>query len=419
MTIAVKLRRIAVGVALAFLVGCASAAIDAQRGHEPIWVGAWASSQQIVEPENMAPPEAMRGATLRQIVRLSQGGATIRVRLSNAFGTAPLRIVSAHVAHAVAAGSPATEQGTDRVLTFAGETDLIIPAGADYLSDVLTYPVEAFDDLAISILYEEPPAQQTGHPGSRTASFLLAGDHLAATDMPHALRIEHWYQLSAIDVTAMPGAAAIVTLGDSITDGRGSTTDGNNRWPDMLAQRLQASPNTRHLSVLNHGVGGNRLLDDGKGPNALARFDRDVLAQTGARYVIILEGVNDLGVFTRDVERTAEEHAAFRARVIAAYDQIITRAHARGVKVIGATILPYGGGTVYLLSEADEADRQAINDWIRNSGRFDAVADFDALLRDPEHPDRLLPAYDTGDRLHPSPAGFRVMADAVPLEAFR
>jgi lysophospholipase L1-like esterase len=237
--------------------------------------------------------------------------------------------------------------------------------------------------------------------------------------LPDALKVEHWYQISGVDVVGPEKAAAVVTLGDSITDGHGATTNGNDRWPDVLAARMQADKSTRANGVLNEGIGGNRLLLDGLGPNALARFDRDVLAQTAVRAVIVLEGINDLGTLTRDHDVSAEEHAGLVLRIEAAYAQMIERAHAHGVRVIGATILPYAGSGYYHPGPESEADREAINAWIRGPGHFDSVVDFDQVMRDPQHPDRLLPAYDSGDHLHPGPAGYKAMGDAIPLALFR
>jgi lysophospholipase L1-like esterase len=209
-----------------------------------------------------------------------------------------------------------------------------------------------------------------------------------------------------------------VVLGDSITDGHGATTNGNDRWTDVLATRLQASSKTRNVGVLNLGIGGNHLLTDGLGPNALARFDRDVLAQTGVRWLIVLEGVNDLGGFTRLSDPAEAEHAAFVNRVIASYEQMITRAHSAHLLVYGATILPYSGSGYYHPPQSNEADRQVINQWIRTPGHFDKVIDFDKAMRDPSQPDRLLPAYDCGDHLHPNPAGYRAMGESIPLSFF-
>jgi lysophospholipase L1-like esterase len=268
-------------------------------------------------------------------------------------------------------------------------------------------------NLAISIHFDDPPAQQTGHPGSRATSYLTHGDLVSAPDLTNAKKVAHWYQLAGIDVSAASGAAAVIALGDSITDGHGATTDGNDRWTDVLARRLQAaSPN---LSVLNEGIGGNHVLTDGNGPNALARFDRDVLAQSGVRYVIVLEGVNDLGGLTRDHEVSPADHAAFVQRILAAYEQIVTRSHTHGIKALGATILPYKGSSYYHPGATNEEDRKVVNDWIRAPGHFDAVIDFDQVMRDPAERDRMLPAYDSGDHLHPSPAGYAAMANAIPL----
>ena len=383
----------------------------------PSWVGSWACSQQIPEPANALLPDELRNATLRQVVHLSASGNAIRIHLSNAFGIAPLHLMSVHIAHSISNGSAAIDPATDKAVEFAGESDVTIPAGAEYVSDSLRYIAEAATDLAISIHYDEPPEQETGHPGSRAISYLARGDLVSAADLPRAKKVDHWYQLSGVDVATSDSSFSIVILGDSITDGHGATTNGNDRWPDVLARRLQAA---RHpnLGVLNEGIGGNHLLTDGLGPNALARFDRDVLAQATVRYVIVLEGVNDLGGLARTMEASPAEHAGLVRRIIAAYQQIITRAHAHNLRVSGGTILPYVGSNYYHPDAASEADRQAVNAWIRTPGHFDNVIDFDTVMRDPAHPDRLLPAFDSGDHLHPSPAGYAAMANAVPLSIF-
>jgi lysophospholipase L1-like esterase len=382
------------------------------------WVGSWASSQQIPEPGNALPPAALRDATLRQIVHLTVGGGKLRVRLSNAFGTAPLTILSVHVARPLSRATGSIDPATDRALTFAGSPSVTIPAGADDYSDPIAFDTRPLSDLAVSIYLEVPPQRETSHPGSRETSFLVHGNHVAAAGLPGATRISHWFFLSGIDVRESGRGAAIVTLGDSITDGHATADNTNTRWPDDLARRLRSSATTRELSVLNVGTGGNRLLRYGLGPDALARFDRDVLAQTGVRYLIVLEGVNDLGTATRLAPITAAQHTLLVHRIIAAYRQIIVRAHAHGITVIGGTITPYMGSDYYHPAAASEADREAINAWIRQPGHFDAVIDFDRAVRDPKHPDRLLPAFDSGDHLHPSPAGYRAMAAAIPLRVF-
>lgn len=387
-------------------------------GANGVWVGSWATSQQIPEPHNALPADDLRDATLRQIVRLSVGGATVRVHVSNAFGTAPLRFASVHIAKPLSPGSPLVYTETDRALTFSGKPDVVVPAGAEYVSDPVAFPVKPLSDIAISIHFDDPPAQQTGHPGSRTTSFLVHGDQTSAADLKNAKKVEHWYQLAGIDVLVPPPAASIVVLGDSITDGHGSTTNGNDRWTDFLARRLQNTAGMHSIGVLNHGIGGNNLLKDGLGPNALARFDRDVLAQTGVKHLIVLEGINDLGNLARTENATPADHAALVQRIIAAYQQIVLRARTHGIQAIGCTLLPYVGSDFYHPGPESEADRQAVNAWIRTPGNFDAVIDLDQVIRDPEHPDRMLPLYDSGDHLHPSPAGFAAMAGAVPLSFF-
>jgi lysophospholipase L1-like esterase len=380
------------------------------------WVGSWASSQQVPETQNRLDPELMRDATLRQIVHLTVGGSQLRVRVSNAFGTQPLHVMAVHVARPVSAASGAIDAASDTAVMFRGAPDVTIPAGADYVSDPVTFVVAPLSNLAISMRFEQPPVGETGHPGSRATSYVVHGDAVSAATLADAKTVEHWYQLSGVDVSSPTQAGAVVTLGDSITDGHGATTNGNDRWPDVLAARMQSDKSTRTIGVLNHGIGGNRLLLDGLGPNALARFDRDVLAQTAVRAVIVLEGVNDLGTLTRDHDVSTEEHAALVGRIEGAYSQMIERAHAHGIRVIGATILPYGGSNYYHPGPESEADRQAINAWIRAAGHFDAVVDFDQLTRDPAHPDRLLPAYDSGDGLHPGPTGYKAMGEAIPLK---
>ena len=380
------------------------------------WTGSWAASQQLPEPQNSLASDDLRDATLRQIVHLSVGGSAIRIHLSNAFGTQPLHLASVHVARPVSPASLKIDPASDRAVSFSGSPDVIIPAGAEYLSDPLTYPVLPLSDLSVSIHYDEAPASQTGHPGSRATSYLMHGDAVAAADLADAKKFDHWYQLAGVDVAG--GTGAVVALGDSITDGHGATTNGNDRWTDVLAQRLQANEATRSVGVLNEGIGGNHLLTDGLGPNVLARFDRDVLAQPGVRWVIVLEGVNDLGGLTRLSDPPQGTHAAFVRRLLASYEQIVARAHDAHLRVIGATILPYTDSDYYHPPASNEADRQAINAWIRAAGHFDAVVDFDKALADPARPNHLNPAYDSGDHLHPSAAGYRVMGELIPLSLF-
>lgn len=385
---------------------------------QPVWIATWGASQQIPEAQNALPSADLTDVTVREIFHLSAGGDTLRVHLSNVFGTEPLHITSAHIARPLAPDSPAILPASDRALTFAGAADVIIPAGAEFVSDPIPFAVPPLSNLAITFHLDAPPARETSHPGSRATTWYVHGDAVASPTFPNPLHVDHWFQVSAVDVESSPGAGTVVALGDSITDGHGATTNGSDRWTDVLAARLQQQPNTRNIGVSNQGIGGNHLLTDGLGPNALARFDRDVLAPAGVRWLILFEGVNDLGGLTRDKEVSVNQHKAFVQRVLAAYMQLIMRAHAHGLRIFGATITPYIGSDYYHPGPLSEADRQVINAWIRSPGHFDAVVDFDRVVRDPTHPDRLLPAFDSGDHLHPSPAGYKAMGVAVPLALF-
>jgi len=374
------------------------------------WVGSWATSQQIPEDRNALAPHDLDDATLRQSVHLSFTATQLRVRLSNAFGTAPLHVTAAHIAGARASGSDAIDPASDTVLHFSGATDVVIPAGGEYVSDPVSM---AAADIAISLHFAAAPAQQTSHPGSRTTSYLLAGDHVSATSLPGAKTFDHWFNIAGIDV--MGGDGAVSVIGDSITDGRGSTTNGNDRWTDDLARRLTAAG--RKIGVLNHGIGGGRVLADGLGPNAVSRFDRDVLAQASVRWLILFEAINDIGTFDPEGVKPKAAHEQLVRELTTAYGQMIEKAHAAGIKAYGATITPFMDCGPYHPKPISEADRIAVNLWIR--GHFDAVLDFDRIARDPARPDHLNPAYDSGDGLHLSPAGYQALAAAIPLSLFK
>ena len=404
---------------MALVAHCLAAQVAAPAASRPqIWIASWGASQQIPESQNALPADDLHDATVRQIFHLSAGGPALRVHVSNAFGIEALHLTSVHVARPLSPASPGIDPASDRPLTFAGKAEMTIPPGAEFVSDPVDYSVTPLSDLAVTFHLDTPPARETGHPGSRATSYYVHGDAVSAANLVEPKQVEHWYQIAEIDVQAVPGAASVVALGDSITDGHGATTNGNDRWTDVLAQRLQASPATRNIGVSNQGIGGNHLLTDGLGPNVLARFDRDVLAPAGVKWVIVFEGVNDLGGLARNGEVPATEHAALAQRVIAAYQQITARAHAHGLHAYGATITPYVGSSYYHPGPLSEADRQEVNRWIRAPGHFDAVVDFDAVVRDPQHPDQLLPAFDCGDHLHPSPAGYKAMGDAIPVSLF-
>lgn len=399
---------------LALCVGLAWPAAAATS--PPTWTGSWATALVPTDAANLPAPQGE--VTIRQVVRLGAGGPRLRLRLANTFGTAPLRIDGARVALAAAPGGSGIVAETDRAVTFDGQAGVIIPPGATWLSDPVNLPVEGLARLAVSLRLPEVPRQASVHRSARTTAFVVAGDQSAAPELAGATTFTQWAQLAGVDVERPSGKGmAIVTLGDSITDGSGAGVDVYERWPDVLAARLQADPRTKGVSVLNVGIGGNKLLKDGSGQAALARLDRDVLTQPGVKALIVLIGINDIGGLSREGEVTPEKRTQVVTGLIAAYRQIVTRAHERGIRVIGATILPCGGTKVYRSDADADADRQAVNAWIRGSGVFDAVLDFDQVTRDPAHPERLLPAYDSGDQLHPSPAGYKAMGEAVAIGA--
>jgi lysophospholipase L1-like esterase len=403
------------------LIACACVAQQADTASKSQhWVGTWATSQQAVDPPNQpgVADALLTDTTVRQVVHVSLGGDELRLELSNTFGSKPLTLDAVHLA-LPAGGAPnsAIDPATDHAVTFAGASSVTIPAGAVYFSDPVAMSVPAVGNVTISFHMPDAPDGQTAHPGSRTNSWLLHGEHTGEPDLQGATKIERWFQIASIDVAGPKKARAVVAFGDSITDGHASTTDGNDRWPDVLARRLHDAK--MPVGVLNEGIGGNHLLTNGLGENALARMDRDVLAQNGVKYVMLFEGINDVGMLARRKTGTPEQHKALVAKMIAADEQIIFRAHAHALKVIGCTITPFVGSDYYAPTAADEAVRVAVNDWIRQPGHFDAVVDFDKAVRDPADPTRLLPADDSGDHLHPGPKGYEAMGDAIPLSLFR
>ena len=384
----------------------------------PHWVSAWGSAQMEPDGGNPLPDAAWRNTSLRQVVRLSLPAHVLRVRISNAFGTTPLQLQSAAIGLAVRAGSPDLQPGTARPLTFGGEAATMVPAGGEYLSDPVDVTADAGADLAVSLHFLGAPVHQTGHPGSHANSFVVPGDQVMGEHWTGAQVFERWYQLADVEVQADAGVGALAAIGDSITDGHGVATDANTRWTDFLFQRLRRE-RFPAMGIVNTGIGGGRLLRDGLGPNVISRFDRDVLTRAGVTHAVVMIGVNDLG----NQHRNGDDGPQVRARLVAdlklGYRQLAERAHAKGVCLIGATITPYVGSDYYHPTAANEADRQDLNAWIRGSGTFDAVADFDAATRDPAHVDRLAAWADFGDALHPGAQGQRAMAEAIPLDALR
>jgi lysophospholipase L1-like esterase len=361
-------------------------------------------------PPNFPAPINFSNQTLRQIVHVSLGGERIRVVLSNAFGSAPLAVGAAHVA--LRTKEAAIDSKSDRALTFAGNPGATIAAGAVIVSDPVSLPVPAFADLAIDVYLPEDtaasPSPLTTHAGAQQTNYVSTdGNHAGAADLPVAKTTQAWFFLARVEVAAPDQAGAVVAFGDSITDGTRSTPDLNSRWPDVLAKRLAAS-NTK-MAVLNQGIAGNRVLCDGAGVSALARFDRDVLVQPGVTHVIVLESINDIGIGRNNPSPSA-------ADLIAAHRQLIERAHARGLLIYGATLTPFEGAA-YATPEG-EAKRQAVNDWIRTGKAYDGVIDFDAAVRDPAAPAKIQQQFNPGDNLHMNDAGYKAMADAINLGLF-
>ena len=403
------MRRPFVPAALLLAVACTPALVAQNTPH---WIGTWAASP-MGAPVNYAQPSPAN-ATDRNLVRISKGGSTVRLELTNEFGSRPLTIGAAHIA--LSAGAGTTQPATDHALTFNGQPSVIIPPGAPMFSDPIPMQLPALASLDVSVyLPDQSIGETTCHQEGMTTTWITEGDNTAAAAVTNARTISSFCFVKAIDVTtADANSAAIVCLGDSITDGAHSTPSTNRRWPDILATRLQADPKTAHLSILNEGIGGNRLLNDIAGPNALARFNRDVLGQSSAKYVILLEGINDIGHVAEP--RSPADLITVQQMILAA-TQIVTEAHAHGLKIYGATLTPYVGARY--ASPKGEQMREAFNQWIRTSGVFDGVIDFDKAVQDPADPTTFAPAYDSGDHLHPNDTGYEKMADSIDLALFR
>ena len=369
------------------------------------WVGTWAASPQRVEPRNMPTAPGLPHATLRQTIKVTLGGRRMRVHFSNAYGDGPLEIRAAQVA--LPAGPGAICRSTRRSLSFHGRKAITIARGEEIVSDPLRFRLRPLSELTITLELGAAPSHITGHPGSRATTFLQPGDYVSAATLPNPATTVHWYILDGVDIETRRPASAVIAFGDSITDGYGTTTDGNDRWPDDLARRLAAQAATRRIAVLNAGIGGNCILRKCLGPAGVARFGHDALEAAGARWVLLFEGVNDIGT---------SQHSVAQA-LIAADRRLIAQAHAHHLLIYGMTITPLGGS--FYDSPAHRADWRQVNHWIRSSGSFDAVIDFAAVARDPRHPFRLLPADDHGDHLHFNPSGYARLAAAIPLRLFR
>jgi len=383
----------------------------AQENH---WVGTWGCGIQLVELRNLPPAPGLSSNTLRQVVHSTIGGKQLRLRFSNVFGTDTVEMKSVHIALAPGAvTSSAIDPSTDQALKFAGAEFVSIPAGKDVWSDPVAFDLPPLTNLAISIYFGQTSHDITGHPSSRCDSYILPGNAITSPNMEGAIKTEHWYNIEDVDVMAGKSYGALVTFGDSITDGRGSTTGHNNRWPDDLAVRLHTNAPTACVSVINTGIGGNAIFG-GLGPAGVKRFRRDVLDQSGVRWVVIFEGVNDIGGARGQRETT------LATNLIAAYKEFATEAHDHNIRIYGATITPFGGSGYD--SPQHEEIRQYVNAWIRSNSFFDGVIDFDAAVRDPVNPNKFKAEYHPGlyanDWLHLNADGYQTMANSINLSLF-
>ena len=390
--------------------GTSSSIVQNDSKNQQKWVGSWSTAPQLVEPRNVPPAPGLTGNTLRQIISPSLGGKSIRLKFSNAFSDLPVEMISVEIA--IVTEQPLVKTSTVKTLKFNGSPEVTMPAGEAVFSDALAFEFEARDRLAITIKFGKTAEKITGHPGSRTTSYLVEGNENKENAFENAITTDHWYIINTLDVMAGKEASAVAILGNSITDGRGSGTNKQNRWPDILAERLTQHSRTKNIGVLNMGIGGNAVLRGGLGPTGLNRFDRDILNQSSIKYLIILEGVNDLGA-------TPDSTAAFKVanKLIEAYKTMIKKAHAQNIKVYGGTITPIQKSFYY--KDFREQARQKVNNWIRNSGAFDAVIDFAKVLESPEEPNVIAKNLQSGDYLHPNEKGYEVMGEAVDLSLFK
>ncbi|HZD01702.1 MAG TPA: SGNH/GDSL hydrolase family protein [Actinomycetes bacterium] len=413
-----RLLSLAIMVTLAVWLMLPAGTASAREGRR--WFGTWTASPQPPYSTGISAA-GFSDQTLRLIVHTSISGSRVRIRLSNVFGTQPLTIGSAMVG--VRDAGPSVVPGTSRALTFGGGASVTIPSGQEVISDPVRLRVDAEQDLAVTLFVPAASGPTTFHNVAKTTSYYTdagSGDRTSElTGASFRNTTDHWFWLDGVDVVHPSETGAIVTLGDSITDGVGSTTDANHRWPDYLARRLLGLPASQQKSVLDEGISGNRILNPSEccGVSALDRLSRDVLQQTGVTDVILLEGINDIGFSQLTSPRTAPHTDVSAAQIIAGYQRIIAAVHARGLKIFGGTLTPFEGAGYYYL--AGEVKREAVNQWIRTSGQFDGVIDFDAAVRDPADPLRFFPLYDSGDHLHPSDLGYQVMANAIDLALFR
>ena len=390
------------------LLGCSGSKslLDKNSG----WVGTWTTAPQLVEPHNMPPAPGLTDNTIRQIVRVSVGGEEVRLRFSNAFSKSPVEMKLAAIAQVSEGGS--IDVSSQKLLKFNKNESVKMTPGGEVFSDPFKFNLKPGSLVAITIHFGKTSPDVTGHPGSRTTSFILPGNNIASADFSGSVKTDHWYVIQSMDVKASKSSKAVAVLGNSITDGRGSGTNKQNRWPDILSARLLANEATKNIGVLNLGIGGNCVVRGGLGPTALERFDRDILSQNNVRWLIILEGINDIGSI-----KTDEQADKIAKELIRAYDEMITKAHAKGILVYGTTILPFAK-SFYDTPQRQKA-RDAVNEWIRNSRRFDEVIDFDKIMRNPNDVKTILSDMHDGDFLHPNEAGYKRMGENLDLGLFK
>jgi lysophospholipase L1-like esterase len=419
--------------AFALLLWCCACAaqtpVSVENAH---WVSTWGAAQQLAaetlpvwvvpppRPPNEPPPRPLlppypssfHDETVRMIVRTSVGGDRLRLTLSNALGQSEVHIGAVHVALRERGSAIVTE--TDRAVTFGGKKSFSVQPGTLVVSDPVELAVPPLTELAVSLYLPNETPGVTTHEFALNTTYVVAGNAAGAASLTNPRTNFTYFWLAGVEVFASADVSAIVALGDSITDGVTTTFDTHRAWPSLLAAKLQSNPATRHWAVINAGISGNRVRRDVIGRNALGRFDRDVLARAGVEWLVLFEGINDITWSALPAVPDGERATA--DEIIEALEQIIDRAHASGIKVMGGTLMPMGG--LWLHNAETEAMRQAVNEWIRTSGKLDAVADFDAATRDPNQPARLLPQFDSGDHIHPNDAGNAAMAGAVDTTIF-
>lgn len=411
---------------------CVCAAQTPDTGRNLHWVSTWGAAQQLAaetlpvwvvppprEPNEPPPPpllppypSSFHDETVRMIVRTSVGGDRLRLTLSNALGMSEVNIGAVHVALRERGSAIVTE--TDRGVTFGGKASFSVQPGTLVVSDPIELAVAPLTELAVSLYLPNETPRVTTHEFALNTTYVVAGNAAAAESLTNPRTNFTYFWLTGLEVLASADVGAIVTLGDSITDGVTTTFDTHRAWPSVLAAKLQSNPATRHWAVTNAGISGNRVRRDVIGRSALGRFDRDVVARPGVQWVVLFEGINDITWSALPAAPDGERATA--DEIIETLEQIIDRAHASGIKVMGGTLMPMGG--LWLHNADTEAMRQAVNEWIRASGRLDAVADFDAATRDPNQPARLLPQFDSGDHIHPNDAGNAAMAGAIDTTIF-